>query len=63
LFSISYRDGDAIETVVLTDLPFVAIAGVAAAAIPSNPPPPIATTSNESAGFDPEAYLEAYTVL
>lgn len=63
LFSVSYRDEDGIETVVLADLPFGALTGPATPAVPSNPPVSVATTSNENANFNPEAYLEAYTVL
>jgi outer membrane protein OmpA-like peptidoglycan-associated protein len=64
LFSVSYEDGNGFETIVLNELPFSVLSGTGpAATVPNAPPAPIASTSQEDSDFDPESYLEAYTVL
>jgi hypothetical protein len=58
-----YRDGSGIETVVLRGLPFPALAGAPGTAVAVTPPGPIEATSQEDSSFDPERYLQAFTVL
>jgi hypothetical protein len=63
LFSLSYRNEGGPELSVLSDLPFAALGGLVATPVTSSPPGPISTTSSEAANFDPNSYLDDYTVI